>query len=265
MVAPKLSNSRSSDSPNLRSVRYIRNRKAETREAAIAAGRLCEQICGGELAKAPDESVLFAALQSCAFRAVRQARRRSPRDAMAVKWCERWKTIRDYILEQNIGLVYSMIGRFGMKEVDRDDQRSEAFYALLHAVERFNPWRGIRFSTYACSAISHSLIHLSKKAARHRDRFPVEHEEWMEQSTDLEAWLELYADRLRRALQSNEGELTDREAAVLGWRFPLEGGRSLTFAEIGDAIGLSRERARQIQEKALGKLRGVLEADAALQ
>jgi DNA-directed RNA polymerase sigma subunit (sigma70/sigma32) len=39
----------------------------------------------------------------------------------------------------------------------------------------------------------------------------------------------------------------------------------LTLGEIGAAIGLSKERARQIQEQALSKLREVLEADPALQ
>lgn len=59
------------------------------------------------------------------------------------------------------------------------------------------------------------------------------------------------ADELRKALRS----LTAREAAVLGWRFGLDGGEDLTLQQIADKYGLSRERIRQLENLALKKLR----------
>jgi len=51
------------------------------------------------------------------------------------------------------------------------------------------------------------------------------------------------------------GELTPFEAAILRYRFGLDGGEELTLREIGTKYNLSRERIRQIQEEALAKLR----------
>jgi RNA polymerase primary sigma factor len=221
------------------------------------------------LRRDPDAKIgefdLFAALQTCAYRASREARGRKITPRERCRWAEHWKTLRDAIVDRNLGLVYTMMTRFGANELDWDEQRSEALYALLRAVDGFNPWSGFRFSTYACNAITRALIQLSKRTMRYRARNPLDHESWRERPVRTDAWEELYADRLHRALDRNLCDLTPREAAVLGWRFPMKGGRSLTLGEVGEAIGLSKERARQIQETALSKLRAVLDVDPALQ
>lgn len=64
---------------------------------------------------------------------------------------------------------------------------------------------------------------------------------------------------------ADESGLTPVEASVLAERFPQHSERPLTFQEIGHALGLCKERIRQIQETALGKLRAALEADPVLQ
>lgn len=50
-------------------------------------------------------------------------------------------------------------------------------------------------------------------------------------------------------------ELTEREASIIKLRFGLEGNRSHTLKELGEIFGVTRERIRQIQQKALRKLR----------
>ncbi|GJM24375.1 MAG: hypothetical protein DHS20C16_07900 [Phycisphaerae bacterium] len=212
--------------------------------------------------KSPGETALFIAMHVCAYRATRKSKKA---DAERDQWIERWNIIRSHVVEQNVGLTYTMMSQFRASNVEWDEQRSESLYALLRAVDGFNPWSGFRFSTYACNAITRALIHLWKKTNRYRSRFPVEHEAWMENLENEDKWSKLYADRLHRALDQNLGELTPREAMILWWRFPLDGQKGLTLGQIGEAIGLSKERARQIQEIALGKLRSVLETDPALQ
>ncbi len=211
---------------------------------------------------APGETALFIAMHVCAYRATRKSKKA---DAERDDWIERWWIIRSHVVEQNVGLTYTMMSQFRASHVEWDEQRSESLYALLRAVDGYNPWSGFRFSTYACNAITRALIHLWKKTNRYRSRFPVEHEAWMESFEGEDKWSNLYADRLHRALDQNLGELTPREAMILWWRFPLDGQKGLTLGQIGEAIGLSKERARQIQEIALGKLRDVLETDPALQ
>lgn len=247
-----------------RSLRPLNNRRVRSVVSARTADRVLEWFDTGEGDK-PGEVELFSALQVCAYRATRKPRGEQVTCEERCKWARRWKQVRDYLVEANLGLVYTMISRFHGKDLDWDEQRSDALYAMIRAVDGYNPWSGFKFSTYACNTITRALIHLSKKTTKLRHRFPVEHESWLEKTPRVDDWSDLFSDRLHRALDRSQGALTAREAAVLGWRFPLDGGRSLTLGEIGAAIGLSKERARQIQEQALGKLRVLLEADPALQ
>ncbi|HJK89166.1 MAG TPA: sigma-70 family RNA polymerase sigma factor [Polyangiaceae bacterium LLY-WYZ-15_(1-7)] len=60
-----------------------------------------------------------------------------------------------------------------------------------------------------------------------------------------------WADEVRRLLDT----LTPMEARILRWRFGLDDEDELTLKEIGDKYNLSRERIRQLQEQALGKIR----------
>jgi RNA polymerase primary sigma factor len=61
--------------------------------------------------------------------------------------------------------------------------------------------------------------------------------------------------RLERAADESIGQLCERERNILRWRFGLKGEREHTLEEIGGKLGLSRERVRQLEARALGKLR----------
>ena len=60
---------------------------------------------------------------------------------------------------------------------------------------------------------------------------------------------------LRESLERMLATLTPREARVLRLRFGLDGDHAHTLKEVGDRIGVTRERVRQIEGKALRKLR----------
>ncbi|MCH7527754.1 MAG: sigma-70 family RNA polymerase sigma factor [Planctomycetes bacterium] len=249
-----------------KSLRFVPHRRIRTKEAAQNAERIARwALSRCESEQVPDEHALFLALHTCAYRAGRRAWRRPILTSERAEWVQRWQIVRSHIVERNLGLVYSMITRLGLKGVERDELRSEGLFALMRAVDGFDPWCGFRFSTYACHAITRSLLQVARKARRDRARMLIEYEPWFEEPVRVDAWTELYADRLNRALDQNLGELTDREADILGRRYPLDGALGLTLGEIGTRIGLSRERVRQIEKTALYKIRVVLEADPALQ
>ena len=246
---------------------YVPNPKLRTRKTSQDAARIVNWIRSDrEAGSTPDEQELFVALHTCAYRTSRQPRKTVVSAAERRLWSERWETVREFIVEQNVGLAYSMMGRFSFKHVDDDDILSDALYGLTRAVDRFNPFKGYRFSTYACNVVARSLMRRGKKTSRYHRLFPVQHDVSMERPVDPpDAQTELYVERLNRALNLNLGELTDVEAQVLQQRFPPTREPRQTFREIGDAIGLSKERVRQIQNIALDKLRSAMLEDPLLQ
>ena len=142
---------------------------------------------------------------------------------------------------------------------------SEASMVLSRSVERFNPWMGYRFSTYACNAIARALLRVSRRETRYHDLFPVQHDTTLERPVERpDAEMQLRVDRLSRALNENLGALTELEQRVLNQRFPLGQSNKRTFRQIGASVGLSKERIRQIQNVALRKLRQVLTQDPVL-
>lgn len=244
---------------------FVPDPKLRTKSAAEDAIRIVDWILAGKEGPEPDEQELFIALHTCAYRAARREGKRPIPHEERMEWARRWQRIREYTVEKNMGLVYSMIARFGSRNVDEDDMLSDALFALARAVDRFNPWRGYRFSTYACNVIARALMRRGKQESHYRKRFPVQHDvsfERPDRSPDDQT--ELYVERLHRALEQNLGDLTELESRILAQRFPAQREDRLTFQEIGDSIGLSKERVRQIQNIALGKLREALSDDPAL-
>ena len=214
------------------------------------------------LNKALDEAGFFAALHACAYQAAKAIEHENSVEAK--QWKQRWTQVREYLVERNLGLVHSMIKRYRSSDLDEDDLLSDGMYGLARAVEKFNPWRGYRFSTYACNVIARALMRRAKITSGHHRRFPVQQESTFEKPTaDVDFNAELRVERLQHTLSLNLGELTELESMILSRRFLEQGPRS-TYQQIGDGIGLSKERVRQIQNIALGKLREVLSEDPVL-
>ena len=69
--------------------------------------------------------------------------------------------------------------------------------------------------------------------------------------TDEEILRQSFEDTLREAL----AKLSEKERQILSMRFGLGDDNPRTLREIGDALGISRERVRQIENQALTKLR----------
>ncbi|MBX3354736.1 MAG: sigma-70 family RNA polymerase sigma factor [Phycisphaeraceae bacterium] len=183
-----------------------------------------------------------------------------------LRWYRVAKRYREQIAETNLALVLAMAKRTRMSEVDFADLISEGNMALMRSVDKFDCGRGFKFSTYACRAIIKAFSRQGMKLSKYRQRFPSEFDPQFEKSNHLETVRATderdSAAEVRHVVMSNACDLTEIERTVIVHRFGLDPQRDrpgLTLDQVGQIIGVTKERVRQIQNKALEKIRLALD------
>ena len=224
---------------------------------------------------AEQERHLFFRFNCCRYRAMRILRKHAGlRLTVAgarelLRWEREGQDIRAQIVRANTSLVLAMARRSRNSVVESTELVSEGNLALLRCVDKFDVARGFKFSTYACRAILASFSRTAAKAGRQRTQFPTPFEPAMERSDYIETRREIIehecVEELKHILFENSAALTHVERRVLNARFSLDqrtvkpGARRRTLDQVGDLLGVSKERVRQIQNQAMIKLRAVLE------
>ena len=215
-----------------------------------------------------DQSLLFLRYNYAKYRLARLLARRPGRRCGACVadvglWHGRAQEGRSNLVEANMALVVAMAKRTRIANVDFEDLVSEGSMALLRSIETFDLRRGHKLSTYACRSILKSFNRLATKTGRYYQRFPVEFDPDLERSDYDERKHEMQRDNnvddLRDMLVRNRARLSEVELTVVMERFAIGfEGKGRTLRDVGQIVGVTAERVRQIQQYALGKLRKAL-------
>jgi RNA polymerase primary sigma factor len=172
--------------------------------------------------------------------------------------------LKNRIVETHLPLAVSVAQKRFRVGYDLSDRISDATFALMRAVDRFDFARGNRFNTYATWAIINELTHYDRKQRRRIGRTTALDEDCLATGeSDSERYeREEAQDVCRAAVDRLLARLDWRERRILAYRHGIGGMAKHSLKEIGRALGISKERVRQIEQRAHAKIRSFARLEA---
>lgn len=150
------------------------------------------------------------------------------------------------------GLVHAFIRRQGGGNISYEEALQAGRIGLWHAIERYDPKRGTRFATYAWVAIYRQIHRRAQELEREEGVEFLESRVWGDAEDVVEA---LDRELAQEALHALIAQLPVRLRQVIVRRYGLEEAPPCTLKDVGQVLGVTRERVRQLQQEALAWLR----------
>ena len=173
--------------------------------------------------------------------------------------------IKNEIIRANLRLVVSIAKRYVGPAGDFFELVSDGNVSMIRAVEKFDFSRGNKFSTYASWAIMKNFARTIPDTLRQRDRFRTSQSDMLSTTVDVRAdQYEHESAQIQREshVQNILDRLDEREQQIVASRFGLTRGQEpMTLKQVGAVMGVTKERVRQIQCRAMGKLRQAVAED----
>lgn len=180
-------------------------------------------------------------------------------------------TARDKIIKSNLKFVASVAKPFQGLGLSYSDLIAEGNMGLMKAMEKFDYEKGYKTISYSVWWIRQSILEaLNERNLINGDELPKDFEKNIENEENIDytnsefkqtgiedgdAMSFIKRGEMLSAISTLMEPLTDREKFILTDYFGLGGEDGLTLEEIGGKLGLTKERVRQIKEKALKKMR----------
>ena len=173
-------------------------------------------------------------------------------------WITDAEAVKSIIITSNLRLVVSIAKKFVDPTNSFEELVSDGNMALLRAVEKFSFELGNRFSTYATYAVQRHFYRICFKSRQQRTRFVSDDQSLREKADDpMETGYcsPQQVGVLKVLFSKFLTELEPRERQIVVARFGFDGKAPRTFRELGAEMGVCKERIRQIQTRAMDKLR----------
>ncbi len=175
--------------------------------------------------------------------------------------------VKSRITQANLRLVVSIAKRHTRPTQDFFELVSDGNVSLMRAVDRFDYSRGFKFSTYASWAIIKNFARSVPEEKALLDRFQTGRDELLEHCVGVTPEDQEGDDlpAMRTTIERMLDTLDDRDREILRQRFGLDEHKEpKTLEQIGQHFGVSKERIRQLEARAIARLRSDFEDEASI-
>jgi len=169
--------------------------------------------------------------------------------------------VKNFLIRSNLRLVVSIAKRHIRPNSNFFEMVSDGNMSLIRAIEKFDYTKGNKFSTYATWAIMKNFARSIPAEHTLLDRFRTGKDEVFQRSTETRAnefQEELINQKQHQLIMGILSQLDGREKDIIMFRFGLtQGTEPQTLEQVGNRFGVTKERIRQLEARALRKLRRI--------